>query len=465
MEKIKMLRFHSTNYSTPKVDFKTALLTGLALDSGLYTPDEYPQFEEEDLLNLAELPYPELGYEILSKLIGDQIPDKVLKRVTQDAYNFPVPIDQIHQNKYVLRLDKGPTASFKDFAARTMARLMQYYTTQEKRELLILTATSGDTGGAVASAFYGMTKIKVVVLFPINEVSERQRKQMTTLGENVTAIAVNGKFDDCQALVKKAFADSDLGELNLSSANSINVGRLLPQSIYYFWAFFHVNRKKIELGSFDPVIFSVPSGNFGDLMGGFIAKNMGLPITKFIAAVNENNEVPKFLETRKYEKVVPSKKCLSNAMNVGHPSNFARIIDLFGGIMDQGGNIKKMPDMNQLKQQLESYSISDEETKAIIADVYNKYNYVLEPHGAVGWGGLMKYLERNKSVVPCITFETADPAKFPEEIQKILGIDPIMPESLRVMQERKENFVKIEKEYSSFKKFLIDHYVKEAIAQ
>lgn len=297
-----MLKFHSTNYSTPEVDFKTALLTGQALDKGLYTPDEYPTLEEDELLAMAELQYPELAYAVLSRLIGDQIPKDVLKRITDNAYNFPVPLDKIHKNKFVLRLDKGPTASFKDFAARAMARLMQYYTKQENRELLILTATSGDTGGAVASAFYGMNNIKVGILFPINEVSERQRKQMTTLGDNVTAMAIDGKFDDCQALVKKAFADSDLTDLNLSSANSINVGRLLPQSIYYFWAFFRVNEVKIQAGTYDPIVVSVPSGNFGNLMGGFIAKNMGVPIKKFIAAVNENDEVPIFLESGEYQK-------------------------------------------------------------------------------------------------------------------------------------------------------------------
>ena len=458
------LQFHSTNYKTPKVQFKTALLTGLALDKGLYTPDGYPRFEKDELLEMAKLSYPELGYAVLSKMIGDQLPADVLKKVTEDAYNFPVPVDQVHENKFVLRLDKGATASFKDFAARTMARIMQYYCNQENRELLILTATSGDTGGAVASAFYGMENIKVAVLFPINEVSDRQRKQMTTLGKNVTAIAVDGKFDDCQALVKQAFADPDLKDLNLSSANSINVGRLLPQSVYYYWAFFHVNKDKIAEGSYDPVIVSVPSGNFGDLVGGFIAKKMGLPIKKFIAAVNENDEVPKFLNTGKYEKVVPSKKCLSNAMNVGHPSNFARIIDMFGGVMDQDGNISKMPDMDRLKQQLDSYSISDEETKAIIAEVYEKYEYVLEPHGAVGWGGLMKFLENNKTDLPCITFETADPAKFPDEIQKILGLDPVMPDTLKAMQQKEESYVKIKKKYSEFKQFLEKQFLRKALA-
>jgi threonine synthase len=453
-----MLQFHSTNYNTPKVEFKTALLTGQALDKGLYTPDAYPQFKEDELLALAELKYPALAYAILSKLIGDQLPSKVLQSILKDAYNFPVPIDNVHKNNYVVRLDQGPTASFKDFAARVMARLMQYYTKQENRELLILTATSGDTGSAVASAFYGMNNIKVGILFPINEVSERQRKQMTTLGDNVTAMAIDGKFDDCQALVKKAFADNDLKDLNLSSANSINVGRLLPQSIYYFWAFFQVNKPKIRAGTFDPIVVSVPSGNFGNLVGGFIAKNMGLPVKKFIAAVNENDEVPNFLKTGKYQKISPSRHCLSNAMNVGHPSNFARIVDLYGGIMDQEGTISKMPDLNRMRQDLDSFSISDVETKAIIADVYKKYHYILEPHGAVGWGGLMRFIEKTKTNLPCITFETADPAKFPDEIQKILGINPVMPPTLKEMQEKEEIYLNVKKDYLEFKKLLLNQF-------
>jgi threonine synthase len=311
----------------------------------------------------------------------------------------------------------------------------------------------------VASAFHGMDNIKVAVLFPITEVSDRQRKQMTTLGKNVTALAIDGKFDDCQALVKRAFADPDLKDLSLSSANSINVGRLLPQSIYYFWAFFRSNEPKITKGAFDPVIFSVPSGNFGNLMGGFIAKKMGLPVKKYIAAVNENDEVPIFLHTGTYKKIVPSKNCLSNAMNVGHPSNLARIVDLYGGIMDHEGILSKIPDLDWLRQDLDSFSITDTETKAIIAEVYEKYGYILEPHGAVGWGGLMKYLGKNKTKLPCITFETADPAKFPDEIQKILEINPPIPLSLQEMQEKEEKYLNLTKEYESFKKFLIEQFI------
>lgn len=452
------LVFHSTNHDCPEVDFKNALLTGLALDKGLYTPDAYPKLTKEDLLAMVDLDYPDLAHGILSRLIGDQMPDEVLKRITKEAYIFPVPVDTVHGNLHVLRLDKGPTASFKDFAARAMARMMQYYTTLENRELLILTATSGDTGGAVASAFHGIENIKVAVLFPINEVSDRQRKQMTTLGKNVTAIAIDGKFDDCQALVKRAFADPALRGLNLSSANSINVGRLLPQSVYYFWAFLRVNEEKIKEGTFDPVVISVPSGNFGNLMGGFIAKEMGLPVRKYIAAVNENDEVSEFLKTGEYEKVVPSRKCLSNAMNVGHPSNLARIVDLYGGVMDHDGNLPKEPDLKRLRNDLEGVSISDDETKQIIAKVHEEHGYVLEPHGAVGWGGLMHYLENQDAKIPCITFETADPAKFPDEIQTILDINPPMPDSLKAMQDKEEEMARLKMDYEAFKEFLLKSY-------
>nr|MDO8115248.1 threonine synthase [Candidatus Sigynarchaeota archaeon] len=455
-----ILKFHSTNHSCPEVDFKTALLAGLAPDKGLYTANEYPRFDRDELLGMASMEYPDLALAVLSKLVGDQFPPAKLKDICKDAYNFPVPVVKLadNENLFMLHLDKGPTASFKDFAARAMARLMALLVAQEKRDMLILTATSGDTGGAVASAFYGVKNIKVCVLFPADEVSERQRKQMTTLGKNVQAIAIEGKFDDCQALVKKAFSDPDLASLNLSSANSINVGRLLPQSVYYFWAYYRVCEESIGKGTLDPVVFSVPSGNFGNLMGGLIAKQLGLPVSKFIAAVNENDEVPKFLETSTYAKIEPSIKCLSNAMNVGHPSNLARIVDLYGGTMDHEGNVLKLPDMNRLRDDIFSTSISDEETRFIIETVHHKYNYVLEAHGAVGWGGLKRFLDFYDVATPCISIETADPAKFPELIQEILGIDPPLPPSLKKMQEKEESYPKQKKDYLAFKDYLIENY-------
>ena len=392
----------------------------------------------------------------MSKIVGNFIPKEDLKRLIDNAFNFNVPIEIINEKDYVCYLDQGPTASFKDFGARTLARLMKYFLEQEESEAIILTATSGDTGGAVAQAFFNMERIKVVVLYPKFEISDLQRKQMTTLGNNITAIGINGKFDDCQKLVKTAFADEELRCLNLSSANSINFGRLLPQSLYYFWSYSRIMEKKGE-----KVIFSVPSGNFGNLMGGLIAYNMGLPVKKFISAVNENDEFPRFLETGIYEKVEPSRKCISNAMNVGHPSNLARLIDLYNGQIDETGVIHKNPNLEQIRRDIISYSISDDLTKKTIENFYNKYKKIIEPHGAVGWAALKIYRDKftEDSHFKAINFETADPAKFPDEIISLTNITPIMPKSLSTIQDKEEYPNPIElNEYKDFKNFLKENF-------
>jgi threonine synthase len=329
---------------------------------------------------------------------------------------------------------------------------MEYFLKIEDKESVILTATSGDTGGAVAQAFFNMKKIKVIVLYPKDEISELQRKQMTTLGKNITAIGIDGKFDDCQRIVKRAFDDPDLKDVGLSSANSINIGRLIPQILYYFYSYSRIIDELDE-----KVIFSVPSGNFGNLMGGLIAYNMGLPVRKFISAVNENDTFPKFLETGVYEKVEPSKKCISSAMNVGHPSNFARIIDLYNGQIDETGRIKKNPNLNQIREDIVSYSITDELTKKTIVDFYNRFNKIIEPHGAVGWACLKiyrnKFIEEKKYKGIC--FETADPAKFPNEIISLIKITPKIPKSLKIIQNKKEipNLIEITN-YQDFKLFI-----------
>jgi len=284
-----MIKYVSTSEKSLAITFKEAIIQGQAPDKGLYMPDKIPKISAETLLSMKDMSYAEIAFTIVNQFLKDEIPENELKRIVKETYNYPLPLEKVTDSVFIMRLDQGPTASFKDFAARMLARLMQYYLKQQNKNLLILTATSGDTGGAVANAFYGMDNIKVIVLFPEKEISLRQRKQMTTLGKNITAIAIKGKFDDCQALVKKAFADKELEYLNLSSANSINFGRLLPQTIYYFYAYSKLAKEE--------VIFSVPSGNFGNLMGGILAKHMGLPVHKFIAAVNENNEFPLFLET------------------------------------------------------------------------------------------------------------------------------------------------------------------------
>ena len=446
------IRFHSTNYNTEDVDFKTAILRGQALDKGLYMLNHIPRFSEDIIYGFKDSSLDEIGFNVISKIIGDVIPEDNLNKILKNALNFAVPIEKIWDNNYQCYLDQGPTASFKDFGARCLARIMEYFLDIENKSSVILTATSGDTGGAVAQAFYGMKRIKVIVLFPKEEISELQRKQMTTLGKNVTAIGINGKFDDCQRLVKTAFADPDLKHINLSSANSINFGRLLPQTLYYFYSYSRVIENKNE-----QVIFSVPSGNFGNLMGGLIALNLGLPVKKFISAVNENNEFPNFLETGKYEKVEPSKKCISNAMNVGHPSNLARLIDLYGGQLSEIGIMHKAPDLGKIREDIISYSISDDLTRKTIRDFYSKHNKVIEPHGAVGWASLEIYRENypQHKQFKAINLETADPGKFPEEIIDLIKVNPKMPKSLEAIQNKEEfpNPVEINK-YEDFKIFL-----------
>lgn len=446
------MKFHSTNYNSKEVDFKTAILQGQALDNGLYMLNEIPKLTEEIIDSFKSMDFIEIARTVISNLIGDIISEEKLNIIVNNAFNFKVPIERIVKNDYICFLDQGPTCSFKDFGARMLARIMGYFLEIEKKKLIILTATSGDTGGAVAQAFYEMPRITVVVLYPKDEISDLQRKQMTTLGKNVIAFGMNGKFDDCQKLVKTAFADKELTNLNLSSANSINFGRLFPQTLYYFWSHSRITTTKGE-----KVIFSVPSGNFGNLTGGLIAKKMGLPVKRFISAVNENNEFPTFLKTGKYNKVEPSKNCISNAMNVGHPSNLARIFDLYDGQIDETGTIHKMPKIEEIRKDIISYSITDRVTKDTIINFYNNYKKIIEPHGAVGWAATQRFRNSfpNQRGVKSITFETADPSKFPEEIISLIKITPELPDSLKKIQNKTEftNLIEIDN-YTDFKGFL-----------
>ncbi len=445
---MKKIMYSSTNGHPDHLDFKGALLTGQAPDKGLYVPEEIPRLSSETIAGFKEMSYPEIAFEIIRQYLGDLVPESDIKAILKDAYDYDVPIEKVYDQKYVMRLDKGPTLSFKDFAARLMGRLMQYFLRQEGRNMLILTATSGDTGSAVAHAFYDLENIQVVVLFPENEVTGRQRKQMTTLGKNVHIMAVDGKFDDCQDIVKQAFVDPDLKHLNLSSANSINVGRLIPQSIYYFYAFSRIAPHG------EDVLISIPCGNFGNVMAGLIAMNMGLPVRRFVIATNENDEFPNFIETGTYKPLHPSKKCISNAMNVGHPSNLARIFWLYGGQMDENGTVHKMPDIESMRRDLFVISITDDETRKTISEAYNRYDTLLEPHGAVGWAGLQRYLKEVEDWMPAVSLETADPAKFPEEVVRAVGIEPPLPPSLAKLDRMDENYDNIEGDYESFKQCL-----------
>lgn len=442
------IKFFSTNGHPERVDFKGALLMGQAPDKGLYMPEVIPQIPSSLIKQFSRMSYPQIAYEVIKPYLGDLVPGSDLLAMLEDAYNYEVPVEQVYDEKYIIRLDRGPTCSFKDFAARLMGRLVQYFLIQDARSILILTATSGDTGSAVAHAFHGLDNVLVVVLFPEKEVTERQRRQMTTLGKNVLPLAVKGKFDDCQALVKQAFVDADLSSLHLSSANSINIGRLLPQAVYYFYAQSRVASRGEE------VVFSVPSGNFGDLMGGLLASRMGLPVQRYVVATNENDEFPRFMNTGIYEPIRPSKNCISNAMNVGHPSNLARLFCLYGGQMDEAGRIGKQPDLAAMRKDIYAVSITDEQTRQTIKEAYSRHKVLLEPHGAVAWAGLMKYLQECGDGRPCVSLETADPAKFPEEIIRATGVNPPLPSAMARLDELEESFENIDGRYASLKDYL-----------
>lgn len=454
----KPLLFYSTGKQSPSLTFGEALLKGQAPDRGLYMPENIPEISPDLIRNMKEMPYHEIANILIGSFLKDAIEEGKLSALIKDAYNYEVPLEHICDRKYVMRLDQGPTASFKDFAGRMMGRLMNHYLSARGGKLVILTATSGDTGSAVANAFYGFDMIKVVVLFPVKEVTARQRKQMTTLGKNVQIIGLDAKFDDCQALVKQAFSDPDLDYLNLSSANSINIGRLIPQIVYYFYAYAKLCNESAK----DDIIFSVPSGNFGDMMGGILAMKMGLPVKRFVIATNENDEFPTFVDQGKYAKIEPSKNCISSAMNVGHPSNLARLFALYGGNMDEKGQVFKMPDLVQIRRDIFAVSVTDNETRQTIKAAWDKYNLLLEPHGAVGWRGLERFLDKtpeaNRPEQLCVSLETAHPAKFPEQIRDILNFDPELPPSLQGLEEREESYDLLNNNYSDFKNYLKGKY-------
>ena len=430
---------------TKKITFKEALFMGLAPDNGLFMPTEIPKLSKEEIMELKNKPYHEIAYNILRSFLKNEVNDEDLKQITKDAYNFEVPIEKLGNLTHIVRLDHGPTASFKDFAARLMARLMEKL--KPNKKITILVATSGDTGSAVGEAYRNLEGIKVYIFYPENEVSNIQKKQLDSIGKNIQAIAIDGKFDDCQKLVKEAFSDPELKRLNLTSANSINIGRILPQIVYYFYSYLNVAK------DFGEILFSIPSGNFGNSLGCEIARRMGLPV-KLLLAVNENDEFPKFLETKEYKKIEPSRHCLSNAMNVGNPSNLARYFELYHGTIGKEGIVHKMPDIEEMKRYIGSISISDKETIKTIKEIYEKNEIIVEPHGAVGIAALNKYFEKNKKI-SSICLETADPAKFPEIIEKELNIKIKVPETLRKINKREGKPVYLLNSYEKVKDYLV----------
>jgi len=453
------IRYYSTNRNLglsgggkpfrETVSFREALLMGQAPDEGLFMPERIPALKLADVAALKGRPYPEAAWLVASKFLAGEMDLDRLRWVVEDSYNFSVPLEHVAGECFVLRLDQGPTASFKDFAARMMARLMSMLRPADKR-LNVLVATSGDTGSAVGEAFKGVPGIDVTILYPRDEVSSRQKKQLDTIGQNVQAVSVAGKFDDCQDMVKQAFADPSLAELNLTSANSINFGRILPQTIYYVYAYAQLAR--VEAG--EEIVFSVPSGNFGNALGCEYARRMGLPVRMLVMPTNENDEFPRFLTTGSYEKVSPSRACLSNAMNVGHPSNLARFFDLYGGTVDRSGIVHRYPDRDELRRRIHSVSVTDGETKRTIKRVYETYGVLLEPHGAVGWRGLEDYLEKGGYGGLCVSLETAHPAKFPAEITELLGIEPELPPSMRDLDTRTGEPVLLSADNKVFRAYL-----------
>ncbi len=444
------LLFHSTNGQSPAVNLREALLAGQAPDRGLYFPRTFPRFAFNDLAAFSRLPYHEIAFRVLSKFTDGIVPPAELAKFCQEAYNFPVPLEVVNFRTFLMRLDQGPTASFKDFAAQMMARLFGKFLREDGKHVTILTATSGDTGSAVAHAFHKIAGVRVIVLFPLAEVSESQRKLMTTLRDNIRTVAIDGKFDDCQAMVKRAFADPDLKHIPLSSANSINIGRLLPQSVYYFYA-----ASRVALAG-EPIVFAVPSGNFGDMMGAVVAREMGLPVRKIVAAVNDNDAFPRFLATGSYQRISPSRNSLSNAMNVGHASNLARLVTVYGGQMDEVGNISCPPDLNAMRHDIFSSSINDERTVAGIRDFWNQFQLLLEPHGAVAWQGLLDWTAQEPlGNTPAVIVETANPAKFPVEVQKVVGWEPDVPTNMLASLKLPEDFDRMGADYDRFKQYLI----------
>lgn len=455
---MSQIKYFSTNHKAAEVTFGEALLKGLAPDKGLFMPNAIPSFSPQELNSLKGNQYYEIAAKVFSKFLGDEVPMADLLAMTKDAYNFAVPLEQVVDRKYVMRLDQGPTASFKDFAGRMMGRMMQYYLKQKNENKLILTATSGDTGSAMAHAFYGLNNIQIAVLFPKNEVSERQRKQMTTLQKNVQIIAIDGKFDDAQAMVKQAFSDPDLACLNFTSANSINIGRLIPQIVYYIYSYTQL--RKQDSDELEPVVFCIPSGNFGDMMGCVLAMKMGLPVKRILVATNENDEFETLMKTHTYKKIEPSKNCLSSAMNVGHPSNLARLIELFDGNMDENGVIHKEPNYKEMDKIFVAQSVTDEQTRETIRQAWAQYHIVLEPHGAVGWKCVEDFIAKEKPFAEqlLISLETAHPAKFPQAIIDTIGVDPELPESLKEIESKEEHYDSIDGNYPTFKEYLDKRY-------
>jgi threonine synthase len=428
------MEYYSTRKNSAVATLEEAVKNGMAPDKGLYMPASIPVLTRAELEQIRDSKsLADTGLIISRKLFGEDVPDEALEKIVSGALNFETPLAEVSENIYSLELFHGPTLAFKDVGARFMARLLQYYNKSNDEPVHVLVATSGDTGSAVANGFLDMDGIAVHVLYPSGQVSELQEKQFTTLGSNITALEVDGTFDDCQALVKDAFADDELrSKIILTSANSINLARFLPQSFYYFRAWSQLNAEEL--------VISVPSGNYGNLTAGLVAREMGLPVNTFIAASNANDVIPEYLETGEY-KPRPSVQTIANAMDVGAPSNFERILGLFGNNHDR------------IVSHIHGYRFDDTQIRKIIKEVFDTTGYILDPHGACGYESARDYLSKNKGL-KAVFLETAHPAKFPEVVNEIIGKEVEIPERLQAFAAGKKESLKMSGKYEDFREYL-----------
>jgi threonine synthase len=430
------MQYYSTNGNVARTNFQSAVIEGLAKDKGLFMPEQIPALPADFFKRLPSLSLPEIAFEVARPFIGDEIPAEVLKGICEEAFNFPVPLVKLRNDLYILELFHGPTLAFKDVGARFMSRVMSYFLKNEAKKVYVLVATSGDTGSAVAQGFYRVPGIEVIILYPSGKVSRVQEQQFCTLGDNITALEVEGSFDDCQRLVKTAFSDPELrAQLYLTSANSINFARLLPQSFYYYFAYAQLLKQNQH-----KAVFSIPSGNYGNLTAGLFAATMGLPVHRFLAASNANDTVPLYLQSGEYG-AKPSVATLSSAMDVGDPSNFARMQTIFGNSVEQ------------MRSQIIGYSFNDAQTKTGIAEVYAQYDYLIDPHGAVGYLAYQDYCQQDKEGAG-IVLATAHPAKFPEAVQEVTGINPSQPQQLKACLDKAKKSFAITADFSALKSYL-----------
>ena len=429
------MNYYSLNKKAPNTSFKDAVIKGLAPDKGLYFPESITPLSDSIFNDIDSLSNNEIAFETIKQFVEPDIPTDILKTIIAETLSFDFPIVELNKNISTLELFHGPTMAFKDVGARFMARCLGYFNKDNNDEVTVLVATSGDTGGAVANGFLGVKGVNVVILYPSGKVSDIQEKQLTTLGQNITALEVSGTFDDCQDMVKAAFLDEDLtNHMQLTSANSINVARWLPQLFYFMFAYKQLKKKHKN------IVFSIPSGNFGNICAGMMAQQLGLPIKHFIASNNENNVVTQYLKTQLYSPK-PSVQTISNAMDVGNPSNFVRIKEIYRN------------NFEALKKNLSSYSYSDAETKAAMKEIYTNYNYVADPHGAVGYLGAKAYLENNPET-HCVFLETAHPTKFLDVVEEVIQQQQPLPTQIEAVMDKEKVSIGINT-YEDLKSYLL----------